>query len=201
MVLTDDFIDEALVRFARSPRIEFARYIEKEVMAQMNLKIPQQERDALKRIIGMCDVPGRFCTCGRPNGLGAVIAYARGGLGEEPSVLDMTSGELYHAYLDNDPNYQRAIARLRDDVRQETLARKRKVEALGQTSRGGAHQSTIAGALFDFASHLTTLDETYLVGGKHDASRMVRELKVWALKRGLRLEDADVMHWNRGMGK
>jgi hypothetical protein len=42
-------------------------------------------RAALERIIGMCDVPPR-CTCGRPNGLPAVVACAR-------SALDATPGQ------------------------------------------------------------------------------------------------------------
>lgn len=36
-------------------------------------------REALDRVVGMCDVP-QTCTCGRPNGLGAVVACAKRGL-------------------------------------------------------------------------------------------------------------------------
>ena len=36
-------------------------------------------RETLDRVVGMCDVPPR-CECGRPNGLGAVVACAKRGL-------------------------------------------------------------------------------------------------------------------------
>lgn len=45
-------------------------------------------RGGLERIIGMCDVPER-CTCGRPNGIGAVVASATSTL----SALDAQTGE------------------------------------------------------------------------------------------------------------
>ena len=53
----------------------------------------------------------------------------------------------------------------------------------------------IAGALFDFAGHLTTMDEVYEIGAARDSTRMVAELQAWASKRGLDLSDADVMNW------
>jgi hypothetical protein len=34
-------------------------------------------REALERIVGMCDVPSRCGTCGRPNGIPAVVLCAR----------------------------------------------------------------------------------------------------------------------------
>lgn len=43
------------------------------------LRAAAQEREALERIIGMCDVPGH-CACGRPNGLPAVVQRARAAL-------------------------------------------------------------------------------------------------------------------------
>lgn len=56
-------------------------------------------------------------------------------------------------------------------------------------------EALIAGALFDFAGHLTTMDEVYEVGASRDASRMVAELRAWAKKRGLNLSAADVVGW------
>jgi hypothetical protein len=38
-------------------------------------------REALKRIIDMCDVPST-CTCGRPTGLGAVVSCAKRALAQ-----------------------------------------------------------------------------------------------------------------------
>lgn len=87
MRLSADFIDEALVRFARGTRVEFARYIEQASMdlnsPTTNLRESTEQRVAileerLERIIGMCDVPPH-CACGRPNGLGAVVACAKRG--------------------------------------------------------------------------------------------------------------------------
>jgi hypothetical protein len=62
-------------------------------------------------------------------------------------------------------------------------------------------EAAIAGALFDFAGYLTTLAESYTVGEKHDASRMVEELRIWARTRKLSLEPADVMHWTAALSE
>lgn len=54
----------------------------------------------------------------------------------------------------------------------------------------------IAGALFDFASSLTTRKETITVGEQHNAIPILDALQEWAKKRNLNLDEADVQHWN-----
>lgn len=80
-ILSDDFIDEALVRFARGTRKDFARYIEDAVVAR-HRPTPQPP---LK------------------------------------SVLNMTPKELSREYLGAGPDYELAIAMLRNDIKQATL--------------------------------------------------------------------------------
>jgi len=53
----------------------------------------------------------------------------------------------------------------------------------------------LAGALFDFAGYLTTLDRSVTLGAAHDASVMVELLRSWASERGLELDEADVRGW------
>ena len=55
----------------------------------------------------------------------------------------------------------------------------------------------IAGALFDFAGFLTSTEEGHTFGAKHDAAPMVDLLREWAAARGLSLDEANVMGWNR----
>lgn len=57
--------------------------------------------------------------------------------------------------------------------------------------------SVIAGALFDFAGYLTTLDKSVTVGASEPSSPMVHLLEGWAEKRGLNLSDANVQDWNK----
>lgn len=59
---------------------------EQRAVASVALAASQREaekmREALQRIVGMCDVPNA-CTCGRPNGIGAVVACANAALRPE----------------------------------------------------------------------------------------------------------------------
>lgn len=54
----------------------------------------------------------------------------------------------------------------------------------------------ISGALFDFAGFLTTLDAPVRFGSTEEAAPMVELLQEFAKKRGLSLDDADVMCWS-----
>ena len=54
---------------------------------------------------------------------------------------------------------------------------------------------TVAGALFDFLGDLTSGDEL-TVGGSHECTPALDRLKVWADRRGLDIEDADVQNWS-----
>jgi hypothetical protein len=83
-----------------------------------------------------------------------------------------------------------------DDLDDTTREMVRRIVAHQSALTRQPSEGVIAGALFDFAGHLTTLAESYEVGARHDASRMVEELKAWASKRGLSLTDARVMDWN-----
>ena len=55
----------------------------------------------------------------------------------------------------------------------------------------------IRGAIFDFAGHLTTMDEDYLVGAKHDAARMADEVAAFLKKRGVNEGDTNVLGWQK----
>ncbi|TSA28601.1 hypothetical protein D4R71_00420 [bacterium] len=54
----------------------------------------------------------------------------------------------------------------------------------------------IAGALFDFCGHLTTLGTPIEVGSFYDAGLVLRELEKWAKIRKFNLDNADVKNWN-----
>jgi hypothetical protein len=58
-------------------------------------------------------------------------------------------------------------------------------------------QSLIAGAVFDFAAHLTTLPKTVRVGGAEPVYDVLAELERWAFQRNLVLDDADVQGWDK----
>lgn len=58
-----------------------------------------------------------------------------------------------------------------------------------------ATQKRIAGALFDFLGHLTTMPKPLTVGSSQLAPPALDELQKWADKRGLSLDDADVLNW------
>lgn len=57
-----------------------------EMVAELAALRAERERHvkALERIVGMCEVPAT-CTCGRPNGIGAVVACAKRALTPEPA--------------------------------------------------------------------------------------------------------------------
>ena len=60
-------------------------------------------------------------------------------------------------------------------------------------------RSMIAGALFDFAGYLTTMEQSITVGAKHDTMPVIDALQDWAEKRGNTrawLDHADVRDWN-----
>lgn len=57
----------------------------------------------------------------------------------------------------------------------------------------------IAGALYDFAAHLTALEHGFMVGAEHESVRVIDALQEWAEKRGNTrawLDHADVRDWN-----
>lgn len=58
-------------------------------------------------------------------------------------------------------------------------------------------QSLIAGAVFDFAAHLTTLPRTVRVGAKEPVYDVLAELERWAFQRNLDIEEADVVGWSK----
>lgn len=58
-------------------------------------------------------------------------------------------------------------------------------------------QSLIAGAVFDFAAHLTALPRTVRVGAKEPVYDVLSELERWAFQRNLDIEEADVVGWNK----
>lgn len=58
-------------------------------------------------------------------------------------------------------------------------------------------QADIAGALFDFAGYLTTLEVPMTVGSAHNANTILDHLTAWSKERGLNLEDANVEKWNK----
>jgi hypothetical protein len=62
-------------------------------------------------------------------------------------------------------------------------------------------QSLVAGALFDFVGHLTTLPKTVKVGGSETVYDAMQELDKWAHKRGLDLSDANVDGWDKTAGE
>lgn len=58
-------------------------------------------------------------------------------------------------------------------------------------------QSLIAGAVFDFAAHLTCLPKTVRVGATETVYDVLEELQKWAFARQLELDNADVMGWSK----
>lgn len=57
-------------------------------------------------------------------------------------------------------------------------------------------QSIIAGALFDFMGHLTTLPKTIQAGASETPYDVMDAFKAWAHDRGLNIEKAMVQDWN-----
>ena len=53
-------------------------------------------------------------------------------------------------------------------------------------------QAIIAGALYDFLGHLTTLDKNIVVGGSANPTPALDELGRWAAMRGLPVEDINI---------
>jgi hypothetical protein len=62
-------------------------------------------------------------------------------------------------------------------------------------------QSIIAGALYDFVGHLTTLDRNLVVGSSKSPTSALDELVKWAHQRGLTLNPAQVQDWNTQPGE
>jgi hypothetical protein len=62
-------------------------------------------------------------------------------------------------------------------------------------------QSIVAGALYDFLGHLTTLDQNLVVGATKNPTTALDELQRWAYKRGLDIETAQVQDWNTQPGE
>lgn len=58
----------------------------------------------------------------------------------------------------------------------------------------------INGALFDFASFLTTLPEAVVIGRDMEAPVMIDLLERWAKNRGWDMTSADVANWDQGLG-
>ena len=60
----------------------------------------------------------------------------------------------------------------------------------------------IAGAVFDFAARLSTLERPIIVGASHEcAPVLIEQMKAWAKERGLNIEEVD-HEWtdNRELG-
>lgn len=62
-------------------------------------------------------------------------------------------------------------------------------------------QSIVAGALYDFVGHLTTLDKNLVVGSSKNPTSALDELVKWAHQRGLNLDPAQVQDWNTQPGE
>jgi hypothetical protein len=45
--------------------------------------------------------------------------------------------------------------------------------------------ANVRGAIYDFAGYLTTLDDSFMVGAKHNATRMSEEISIWFAKNSL----------------
>lgn len=59
-------------------------------------------------------------------------------------------------------------------------------------------QRIVAGAIFDFAGFLTTLQEPITLGHREETcARTVKLIEEWAASRGLKLDNADVGGWQR----
>jgi hypothetical protein len=61
-------------------------------------------------------------------------------------------------------------------------------------------EQLISGALFDFAAHLTTMEEGFPVGAKHPTPPVLEALKEWAGTRALDLDEAAVQTWQNEIG-
>ena len=53
----------------------------------------------------------------------------------------------------------------------------------------------VAGACFDLASYLTTLDDPIQVGGDFEAAPTIDALSDWAISRGLNVDDPLIRSW------
>ena len=62
-------------------------------------------------------------------------------------------------------------------------------------------QSIIAGAIYDFMGHLTTLPKTIKAGGSETPYDVMDAFKIWAHDRGLNIEKAMVQDWNTIAGE
>ena len=62
-------------------------------------------------------------------------------------------------------------------------------------------QSIIAGAIFDFMGHLTTLPKTIKAGGSETPYDVMDAFKMWAHTRGLDIEKAMVQDWDTLAGE
>lgn len=58
-------------------------------------------------------------------------------------------------------------------------------------------EKVVAGAIFDFAGYLTTIENGFPIGSSYDSSPIVGEIEKWAIKRNLDLDDAEVENWNK----
>lgn len=59
------------------------------------------------------------------------------------------------------------------------------------------NQKMISGAIFDFLGFLTTLEQSFSVGGNEDPTIALDKFVEWAKKRGLDIKDADVTNWDK----
>ena len=57
-------------------------------------------------------------------------------------------------------------------------------------------ENIVAGAVFDFAAFLTTLDQPVTLGAKVNAAPAADLVKEWASQRGLDIDQAIVRRWN-----
>jgi hypothetical protein len=56
-------------------------------------------------------------------------------------------------------------------------------------------EQIIAGAVYDFAGHLTTLDEPIIIGTIYEAPPLFEQVIAWAYKRGLSLDQPLMNEW------
>lgn len=72
----------------------------------------------------------------------------------------------------------------------------RAARGAAQAVPADACHSAISGALFDFLGYLTTLEESVRFGSFENASPAVEHLRIWAEKRNLSLDEAQVNTWH-----
>lgn len=105
-----------------------------------------------------------------------------------PDLLEKAIVHFAQACLYSEAESRRASA--------EHLKSEVKAYARAAVDANSVPDGAISGALFDFAGFLTTLDVPVRFGSTEEASPMVGLLREFAKKRGLSLDNANVLNWS-----